>query len=486
MKRSFLLFLLALGLFSCTPDTPRSPNIVFIFADDLRQDALGAYGNEVIRTNQIDRLATGGVRFDNVYCMGSHHGAVCAPSRSMLLSGKPLFDVYANIDTVKILPEILREAGYTTFMSGKWHTDNYDSAHIDFKGFDIASDIFFGGMSDHFQVPVRDQVAPGMFSPATKKSFSTRVFTDALLSFFDEQKESQNPFFAYLSLTVPHDPRTPPDADGIAYDMTEVNLPANYLPVHPFDIGWMGRDEFLAGWPRTQEVIRSQIAEYYGLITHMDLQVGRVLDALKEKGLYENTIVIFASDHGLAMGSHGLLGKQNLYEHSMKAPLIIAGPGIPQGRQVKDLYYLHDLFLTIQVLAGVTYPLKRKSLDMSRSWQEAGAGRDYLYLAYEDIIRAVRTENWKMVRYPKLHHDQLFNLADDPYEMHNLSDHTDFQENRIEMTDLMNKIHSEYSDPHSLTAAKRLPMAFDPSGIDRKPDRHQPAWVVEKYFSKNK
>ncbi len=104
------------------------------------------------------------------------------------------------------------------------------------------------------------------------------------------------------------------------------------MPQHPFDHGALIiRDENLAAWPRTEEVVRDQLAEYYGLITHLDEQVGRILAALDENGQAENTIVVYAADHGLAVGSHGLLGKQNLYEHSMRCPLIVRGPGIPQG-----------------------------------------------------------------------------------------------------------------------------------------------------------
>ena len=117
-----------------------------------------------------------------------------------------------------------------------------------------------------------------------------------------------------------------------------------------------GRDEGLAPWPRTREVISDQLCEYYGLVTHLDEQVGRVLDALKDNGLAKDTIVIYTADHGLAMGSHGLLGKQNIYEQSMRCPLILRGPGVPRGKSSNALTYVRDLYSTICEFAHVEIP----------------------------------------------------------------------------------------------------------------------------------
>ena len=135
-------------------------------------------------------------------------------------------------------------------------------------------------------------------------------------------------------------------------------LPENFLPQHPFDNGILKniRDENLAPYPRPRELISDQLCEYYGLITHLDEQVGRILTALELSGHADDTIIIYASDHGLALGSHGLLGKQSLYEHSMRSPLILAGPGIPAGRSTAAFTYLFDLFPTICALAGVKPP----------------------------------------------------------------------------------------------------------------------------------
>jgi len=130
----------------------KHPNVLFFFADDQRADALGCAGNPYIKTPHIDKLAETGVRFSNAYVMGGHHGAICAPSRAMLMSGKSLFHVYDVLDEVKTMPMHFAEAGYKTFGTGKWH--NEKSAFE--ASFQHGDNVFLGGMSDHFQTPVRN------------------------------------------------------------------------------------------------------------------------------------------------------------------------------------------------------------------------------------------------------------------------------------------------------------------------------------------
>lgn len=461
------------------------PNIVFILADDLRADAIGAYDNPIIKTPHIDEIIHGGYSFMNAYCMGSHHGAVCAPSRSMMLTGKTLHHVYADLDTVDILPQFLQQKGYTTFATGKYHTDFYERTSRDFKGWDVGSHVMFGGMSDHNKVPIQDQITYDSFTTKRIEGFSSEIFTDAAVEFITQYESAEDgPFYAYVAYTAPHDPRTPPDDFMEMYQGQDMQLPANFKPIHPFHTGWMtGRDEILTGWPREESVIKDQLAEYYGLISHMDQQIGRITAALKESGQYENTIIIFAADHGLAMGSHGLLGKQSLYEHSMKAPLAIMGPGIPADASSDAFVYLLDIFGTIMDFAGVDRSLHRESLVLSDAWKTSEfEGREYLFTTYEDIQRAVRVGDWKLIRYTKIHHNQLFNLAEDPHELNNLAEDKQYEEKLNELWQVMQAAQEKYDDPHPLTSAKKESMVFDPTGFVRKVDRHQPDWVVKKYF----
>ena len=150
-----------------------------------------------------------------------------------------------------------------------------------------------------------------------------------------EAKTGQKPFFMYLAFSGPHDPRVAADKYMQLYKRAEIPLPKNYLPVHPFDNGHMFvRDEQLAEWPRTQAEIRQHLHDYYTTITAMYQHIGRLIAHLEATGRYKNTIIVFSSDHGLAIGSRGLMRKQSLYDYSMKSPLMISGPGVPKGNSL--------------------------------------------------------------------------------------------------------------------------------------------------------
>ena len=340
-------------------------------------------------------------------------------------------------------------------------------------------------MSDHFNVPVERIDARGTLTEPVYEGFSTTLFADAAVDFLEDYAASDrsSPFLAYVSFTVPHDPRTPPKRYLETYQADDIPLPPNYLPEHPFDTGRLAvRDEILAPWPRSPAVIRAQIAEYYGLITHMDDEIGRILEVLHSRGLAEDTIILFTSDHGLAMGRHGLLGKQNLYEHSAKTPLVTWGTGIPRGES-DALVYLHDLFPTVLRLAGMEPPGDADGMDLSVLWSGRQTDlRERIFLAYEDLHRAVIEDRWKLIRYPRIHHTQLFDLQADPHEMHNLAEDPSHREHRTRMMALLESWQESAGDPHPLTAEEKLPMQVDYSSIARTPDRHQPESVVRKYF----
>jgi len=480
MGRIASLFLVA-ALSTQALAEPRS-NILLLFSDDQRADAVGAYGNPYVRTPNIDEIAERGVRFTNAYCMGSHHGAVCAPSRAMLMSGRTLFHVYDRLEGVTTFPTLLRRAGYVTFGTGKWH--NEKSAFK--ESFDQGKNVFFGGMSDHFRVPVQDLNPDGSYTESNAKGFSSTVFADAAIEFLSGYAEGarRSPFFVYVSFTAPHDPRTPPGEYLTMYHSEEMPLPSDYMPLHPFHNGWMtGRDEQLAPWPRPPDVVRSQLAEYYGMISHMDAEIGRILTCLRDNGLLENTLVVFASDHGLSLGSHGLMGKQNLYEHSMKAPLVFSGPGIPGSGERDALCYLFDVGPTILQMAGVDVPVEMegKSLEGVISGDEQGV-RTSLFTTYETYQRAVRDRRWKLIRYPQLHYSQLFDLKHDPYELNNLAEDPEYRTKTGEMINLLLKWQEQVDDLLPLTAPQMSPMEYDPSTFTRTPDRHQPQSVIKKYF----
>jgi arylsulfatase A-like enzyme len=413
----------------------RRPNILFMIADDHRHDALGAAGDPVVQTPVLDGLARGGVAFRQAHMMGSQIGAVCAPSRACLHTGTNLFHAWvrqgvhddagaiAFNPNLAILPAVLREAGYYTYAVGKWHNDKASFT----RSFCGGSRLFFGGMSDHWHVPLHDfdhgEISPSDANPAMD-TFSTELFVDAAIRFLQEYREHQ-PFYLYIAFTAPHDPRTPPGEYADRYHPDSIPLPANFLPEHPFDNGEMDvRDEQLAPWPRTPEVIRQHIADYYGMISDLDAQIGRVLAALATSGRAENTIVVYTADHGLAIGQHGLLGKQNVYNHSVRIPMLLSGPGLPVGREIDALTYLYDLFPTLCDLAGIPVPptVEARSL-MPLITGEQAQIREYVFSAYKDVQRMVSDGRWKLIRYYRsveravgTDRIQLFNLGEDPWE----------------------------------------------------------------------
>ena len=478
------------------------PNILFILSDDQRADAVGASGNPYVHTPALDGLARRGVTFTNAYCMGSHVGAVCAPSRAMLMSGRSLFHVYDTLAGVPTLPQTLRDNGYLTFGTGKWHNER--SAFRD--GFTLGKTIFFGGMSDHYRVPVVDLLPDGSFSEDSLRGFSTDVFTESALAFLEDYAtgEQKQPFFAYVAYTAPHDPRSPAPDYIDRYAPEQLPLPPNFVGAHPFDLGVMTiRDENLGAWPRTSEQVREQLADYYGLVTHLDARVGDLLRALEDHDLADNTIVVFTSDHGLAIGSHGLLGKQSLYEESMHAPLILAGPGLagrhsarpglarpglarpglPEQQTHDALVYLYDLLPTLCGLVDVAPPTGIDGYDLSPIIRgEVPEVRNSLFTTYSTTQRAVKNHRWKLIRYPAINHTQLFDLQNDPYELNNLANDSSYSPIRTRMWNELRLQQQQADDTLSLRVANPAPMNYDLSDYNRQPDRHQPEYTRRKYF----
>jgi arylsulfatase A-like enzyme len=478
---SISVFLVVL-MVSCTQKEPVKPNVLFLFADDQRADALGISGNPHIQTPHIDQLAREGSYFTNAYVMGGHHGAICAPSRAMLLSGKSLFHVYDKLRDVETMPMRFGDHGYVTFGTGKWHNEKEAFE----ASFQKGSRVYLGGMADHFNIAVRELSAERILSEPVKRGFSTDLFADAAIGFMEEYAASgeEKPFFCYVSFTVPHDPYSPkPEYIG-KYPEDSIPLPANYMPYHPFVFDHLTvRDENLTSWPRKPEVIRSILADYYALIQHLDERIGDMVEVLKENGLYENTIIVYAADNGLAAGSHGLLGKQNLYEHSTKVPLILKGPGIPENAQFDALVYLYDVYPTLSELAGVPAPEGIDGISLVNILNgTVDAIRSSLFTAYRHTVRAVRDKEWKLIRYPERDYSQLFHLTNDPDEMNNLAGEAEYAKKLEELMGLLQDWQSASGDTAKLKTFPILPLAYDPDTLVRKPDPWQPAYTLEKYF----
>lgn len=394
----FVLCFLFLSGQTLSAAEKQSPNILFLFTDDQRADTIHALGNPLIKTPNLDQLVHSGFVFNNAYCLGSNSGAVCVCSRNMLLSGRTYFrwtGRYASAEKPNF-PDSMKTAGYYTYHHGK---KGNTAAEIH-KRFDYSKYL-------------NDSQARLLGQPG-------KEIVDNAIEFL--QKKNDQPFFMYLAFACPHDPRVADQEYMDLYQREEIPLPPNYLPLHPFNNGeQVVRDELLAGFPRSKAEIRKHLHDYYADITGLDRHIGRLLKALKDKGEYENTIIIFSSDHGLAVGSHGLMGKQSLYEHSMKAPLIFSGPGIPHGRS-DALVYLYDIFPTVCEMVGTDIP---QGLDAVSMWPVIEGKRtqirETLFTAYKDVQRSVRDDRWKLITYPQINKSQLFDLQNDPQEMKDLS-----------------------------------------------------------------
>jgi arylsulfatase A-like enzyme len=339
-------------------------------------------------------------------------------------------------------PQLMESAGYDTYYSGKWHVripsaDIYQNAIHERPGMPNQT-------PEGYQRPIEGE--QDKWSPY-ERSFEgfwkggkhwSEVLADDAEAFLDKAEDSEKPFFMMLAFNAPHDPRQAPKRFVDMYPQEEMEVPVNYMRSYPYkhEIGvygnkkkdgtWaMQRDENLAPHPRTEYSVRVNRSEYYAIISHMDEQIGRILAKLKETGEMENTYIFFTADHGLSCGNHGLLGKQNMYEHSVKVPFLVVGPDVPKGESRDAFIHLQDVMATSLDLAGVEKPdyVEFSSLLplIEDAKKESHLG-DTMYFAYEmKLQRMVREGDYKLIVYPQAHRVRLFNVAEDPHEMNDLA-----------------------------------------------------------------
>lgn len=405
------------------------PNVLFILADDFRADCISAWGNPHIKTPNLDKLSNRGLSFTHAYTMGSMIGAVCTPSRTMILTGRSLF--HAPGKDYALWPKAMAAGGYETFHLGK----KGNSFVPGMEAFDTCLYTTDLGLDDHHEI-------------ASEKS------TDRVIQFLRERKTGK-PFFVYYAPQIPHDPRIAPKEFMRLSDPAKIPVPARFQPVHPFDNGEMTvRDEMLAPHPRTPETVRRHLADYYACVTCFDYHIGRIVGALKKLGQLDNTIIIFTGDNGLSLGDHGLMGKQNLYElGGMHVPLVIAGPGI-RHNQTGAFMYLYDIFPTVCDLTGTSIPwqVEGKSQKAVITGKVAKV-RDYMFNQYKDVQRSIRDQRWKLIRYPQINFTQLFDLLADPVELNNLAEKPEYAGKVEEFMALMKTAQKESDDPCPLTSA---------------------------------
>lgn len=421
----------------------KKPNILFILTDDQGAWAMGCAGNTDIDTPNLDRLAARGCRFENFFCASP----VCSPARASLLTGRipsshgvqdwirggnldkdklnaqiredPYYlceeKPISYLDGMLTYTDVLKENGYTCALSGKWHLgDSLTPQH----GFDKWFTIGRGGCYYN----KADIVENGDIT--FENRYITHVITDKALSYLDEFKNQENPFYLSVHYTAPHSP------------WEEDQHPAEYieryrgcaftatpdLPIHP--------NQTATAPYGTGEVRKSLLRGYYAAITAMDADVGRLLDRLETLGLSEDTIVLFMSDNGMNMGHHGIWGKGNgtfpfnMYDTAVKVPFLVSWPGrYASGAVIRRMCSQYDFFQTLLDMAGIQrelpdgLPGKSFADVFSGSTDEDGS-----VVVFDEYgpTRMIRTAEWKYICRTPYGPDELYHLRTDPEENHNL------------------------------------------------------------------
>ena len=460
------------------------PNILFIFSDDQSYEAMGIRDTYDLKTPNLDRLAESGVDFTHAFNQGSFSPAVCVASRTMLNTGSSLWRAatFSKLGNPKsdnpnnpafLQPytveqktpdaywsKMMKKAGYETYISGKWHVNEVKPEEI----FDHTSHVR-GGMprqTDERYARAFIEGQADTWSPYDESlgghwkggKHWSEVLGDDAVEFLEMAKNSEEPFFMYLAFNAPHDPRQSPKRFVDMYPLEDIKVPENFLPEYPYNeyagSGRKLRDEKLAPFPRTEYSVKVNRQEYFAIVSHMDEQVGRILEALEASGMADNTYVFFTSDHGLSVGDHGFIGKQNMYDASMRVPMLIAGPGIPAGKTVDAPVYLQDIMATSLELAGVekSAQVDFNSLMPLLTGATDKTAYDDIYGAYFGSQRMIRTDRYKMIVYPTANRVRLYDLQNDPLEMTDLAEDKERYAGLLKtLLGRLQKLQKEMDDP---------------------------------------
>jgi arylsulfatase A-like enzyme len=440
-----LLSLLCLSATAERASAASRPNFLFIIVDDQSPFDLQIYNaKSELQTPNIDRLAAEGMVFDGAHHMGAWVGGVCTPSRHMVMSGRTVWHIpdkpgrmwNPNETNPALVPPdlaantmaaVFSRAGYDTMRTCK-NGNSYEAAN---KLFTVRRDASKRGGTDES---------------------GSAWHAEQVLEYLDERKATKDadPFLIYFGFSHPHDTRDgKPEllAKYGAVNHKDKNalppaspkqpaLPPNYLPAHPFHHGHPGlRDEVAVSgvWEKRDErTIRNELGREFACSENIDIQIGRVLDSLEAMDELENTYIIYTSDHGMAIGRHGLQGKQNLYEHTWRVPFVVKGPGIQPGSRVQGNIYLLDTLSTLCDLAGIESPQTSEGISFKPVLEgKEDTVRDVLYGVYcggtKPGMRCVKKGVWKLIKYDSMNGEvretQLFNLAKNPHEF--LQEHRD-------------------------------------------------------------
>lgn len=424
-----------LVFFGASLQAADQPNILLVYVDDLGFGDLGSYGHPVLKTPNIDSLATDGLRFTSNYSPS----ALCSPSRAGLLTGRTPYrtgikswipndsGVYLRNNEIT-LAEVLRDVGYSTAHIGKWHLNSDLGSDTEPQPTDQGFEYYYG--HNAFQVP-HNHNPTNVFRNKTalpeQKGYTADLYADEALAWL-EQRDASKPFFLYLSMAEPHTSFANPPAYNEMYaDFTQGE-------VVPIPNG-------LAEPPKAMLIPRGP-GEYYANITYMDAQIGRVFDWLRENDLYDDTVVVFSSDNGPvtenwinwwevnAYGSSGgFRGRKHyLYEGGIRVPAIMRYPALVEAGTVSDAPVIGmDWFVTLAEIGGGKVPDDRDidGIDIAPVFTGNALPDRTLFWALNaasELEFAVRKDAWKLLLNKSRQAKELYDLDEDPLELFNLLD----------------------------------------------------------------
>ncbi|WP_309400804.1 sulfatase family protein [Cerasicoccus maritimus] len=431
----------------------KRPNILFFLTDDHGAWTLSEYGNKALKTPCFSQLSSNGTLFRNAFTPCP----VCSPARACVMTGQTPSQVGIHdwlqewdeeIDSrdwlsgCLTLPELLRSRGYYTILSGKWHLGR---SHFTPRGFDRCFGLP-GGQGDHNSLYTYHQDGVKVTLDGNKSENITSRAIDML-----EDVPDDLPFFLNVGYIATHSPYEAsahdPELVCMSQELSLGDIP-KYIP-HP----WVKNE---GGISCSSNDLTTYYQGYYAAVLELDRNIQRVLSYLKKSGKLENTIVIYTSDHGCAMGHNGFFGKGNstrplnMYDSSIRVPLIISGPGVMKSHEVDAHVDHYDLFEAICEWGGVSStPCVGQSLAALAEGKESLDWPEVVYGEYGDL-RMMRTPNYKFINRYGRGPNELFNLKNDPEERCNLSGRSEFES--LENAMILN-LNSWYSDHEKSNAS---------------------------------
>ncbi len=439
------------------------PNLLFVYTDEQRYDTMGAYGNRQIETPNLDRFAESATVFEEAYVTQP----VCTPSRSTLLTGLYPHTNGCTANNVPLppevacLPEMLAEGDYVCGHHGKWHLGDEIFPQHGFEDWRAIEDMYRRyyrpdkprDQVSHYQrwlraqglePPEGDAFNRGQVAQLAEEYSKPAYLAREATRFLSENRH--NPFVLFVNFLEPHMPFTGPRDDQ--YDPDEIPLPDNFEAVPGPDQPLRLRAG-LEKWKRrfsTEEDFRRLISRYWGLCSQVDTHFGRIMDALEEFGLADNTIVVYTSDHGDMMGSHGMVAKTVMYQEAVRVPLLVRAPGRPEGRRVAGPVSQIDVVPTLLDMMGQPIPERLQGVsrrdavegetaqfdeDVFIEWNSANgysadielpdATPEEIRESWSDPVRTIVTPDGTRFSCSPRGDHELYDLNEDPGETTNLA-----------------------------------------------------------------